>query len=180
MRGLGANEIFYTDVKVPKNDLLGEENKGFYHLIKFMNPERINCAAATVGLAQGAFEEALEYAKTRMAFGKPIGQFQTLQHWLADMSIEIELARLMTYKAAWLSSIGEPCYFESAAANSFASETAVKTTSNAMEIFGGAGVTMEYDIQRYFRDARQFTFSPISNEMARNVIGESLGLPRSF
>jgi len=180
MRGLGANEIFYTDVKVPKTDLLGEENKGFYHLIKFMNPERINCAAATVGLAQGAFEEALDYAKTRMAFGKPIGQFQALHHWLAEMAIEIELGRLMTYKAAWLSSKGEPCHFEAAAANAYASETAVKTTSNAMEIFGGAGVTMEYDIQRYFRDARQFTFSPISNEMSRNLIGESLGLPRSF
>ena len=180
MRGLGANEVFYTDVRVPKTDLLGELHKGFYHLIKFLNPERIICAAATVGLAQGAFEEALEYAKTRIAFGKPIGQFQTLQHWLADMAVEIEMGRMMTYKAAWLLSVGEPCHFEAAAANAWASETAVKTTTNAMEIFGGAGVTMEYDIQRYFRDARQFTFSPISNEMSRNFIGESLGLPRSF
>ena len=89
-------------MRVPKTDLLGELNKGFYHLIKFLNPERIICAAATVGLAQGAFEEALEYAKTRIAFGKPIGQFQTLHHWLADMAVEIEMGRIMTYKAAWL------------------------------------------------------------------------------
>jgi len=180
MRGLGANEVFYTDVRVPKTNLLGQLNEGWYQLIKFLNPERIICAAATVGLAQGAFEESLDYAKTRLAFGKPIGQFQVLQHWLADMAVEIEMGRLMTYKAAWLSSEGQPCHFEATAAKAWTSEIAVKTTTNAMELFAGAGVMMEYDIQRYFRDARQFTFAPISNEMSRNFLGELLGLPRSF
>lgn len=180
MRGSGANEVFFTDVRVPKENLLGQLNNGFFQLITLLNPERIVCAATTVGLAQGAFELALDYAKTRTAFGKPIGQFQVLQHWLADMSIEIELARLMTYKAAWLFAKDQPCYFEAAAAKVCASEAAVKTTTNAMEIFAGAGVMAESDIQRYFRDARQFTFAPISNEMARNFIGELMGLPRSF
>lgn len=180
MRGAGANEVFFTDVRVPRANLLGELNRGFYHLIALLNPERIICAATTVGLAQGAFEESLEYAKTRTAFGKPIGQFQAIQHMLADMAIEIEMGRLMTYKAAWLVSTDQPCYLEAAAAKTCTSEIAVKTTTNAMEIFAGAGVMMESDIQRYFRDARQFTFAPISNEMARNFIGELLGLPRSF
>lgn len=180
MRGLGTCEVFFTDVRVPKSQLLGNLNEGWYHLIKLLNPERIISAAATVGLAQGAFEEALAYAKDRIAFGKPIGQFQILQHWLADMAVEVEMARLITYKAAWLLATNRPCHFEATAAKTWSSEIAVKTTTNAMEIFAGAGVMMEYDIQRYFRDARQFTFAPISNEMARNFIGELLGLPRSF
>jgi len=180
MRGSGANEVFFADVRVPKTNLLGQLNNGFFQLVTLLNPERIVCAATTVGLAQGAFELALDYAKTRTAFGKPIGQFQVLQHWLADMAIEIEMGRLMTYKAAWLFSKDQPCYFEAAAAKVCTSEIAVKTTTNAMELFAGAGVMMESDIQRYFRDARQFTFAPISNEMARNFIGELIGLPRSF
>jgi len=180
MRGSGANEVFLSDVRVPKSNLLGQMNNGFFHLTTLLNPERIVCAATTVGLAQGAFELALDYARTRTAFGKPIGQFQALQHWLADMAIEIEMGRLMTYKAAWLFSRNQPCHFEAAAAKVCTSEIAVKTTTNAMELFAGAGVIMDSDIQRYFRDARQFTFAPISNEMARNFIGELMGLPRSF
>jgi len=180
MRGAGANEIYFTDVRVPKANLLGELNNGVFQLVVLLNPERILCAADTVGIAQGAYEEALEYAKTRTAFGKPIGQFQVLQHWLADMWIEIELSRLITYKAAWLFSRNEPCWMEAAAAKTFASETAVRVTSNAMEMFAGSGLMVETDIQRYFRDVRQFTFAPISNEMARNFIGELMGLPRSF
>jgi len=180
MRGSGANEVFFSDVRVPKSNLLGQLNNGFFHLTTLLNPERIICAATTVGLAQGAFEIALDYAKTRTAFGKPIGQFQVLQHWLADMAIEIEMGRLMTYKAAWLFANNKPCHLEAAAAKVCTSEIAVKTTTNAMELFAGAGVIIDSDIQRYFRDARQFTFAPISNEMARNFIGELIGLPRSF
>lgn len=180
MRGAGSNEIYLTDVRIPKSNLIGELNKGFTQLLSLLNPERILCAADTVGIAQGAFEEALEYAKTRTAFGKPIGQFQVLQHWLADMVIEIELARMIVFKAAWLFDLRKPCHLEAAAAKVFASDTACKVTTNAIELFGGAGLMDETDIQRYFRDARQFTFSPISNEMARNFIGELIGLPRSF
>jgi acyl-CoA dehydrogenase len=180
MRGAGTNEVYFNDVRVPKSNLLGELNKGFSQLMSLLNPERIVCAAQTVGIAQGAYEEALEYAKTRMAFGKPIGQFQVIQHWLADMWIEIELSRLITYKAAWQFANKQPCHLEAAAAKVFAADTAVKVTTNAMEIFAGSGLMVETDIQRYFRDARQFTFSPISNEMARNFIGELSGLPRSF
>jgi acyl-CoA dehydrogenase len=180
MRGSGANEVFFTDVRVPKSNMLGELNKGFYSLVTLLNPERIICAATTVGLAQGAYELAMDYAKSRTAFGKVIGGFQVIQHWLADMAIEIEMGRLMTYKAAWLFENDKPCWFEATAAKICTSETAVKTTTNAMEIFAGAGVMMESDIQRYFRDARQFTFAPISNEMGRNFLGELLGLPRSF
>jgi len=180
MHGAGSCEVYFTDVKVPKANLLGELNKGFSQLTTLLNPERILCAADTVGIAQGAYEEALEYAKTRTAFGKPIGQFQVLQHWLADMWIEIELSRLITYKAAWQFSNNEPCWMAAAAAKTFAADTAVKVTTNAMEIFAGSGLMVETDIQRYFRDARQFVFAPISNEMARNFIGELIGLPRSF
>ena len=116
MLGAGSNEVYFTDVRVPKENLLGGLNKGFSQMMILLNPERILTAADTVGIAQGAYEEALEYAKTRTAFGKPIGQFQVLQHWLADMWIEIELSRLITYKAAWLFAQNQPCWMEAAAA----------------------------------------------------------------
>lgn len=180
LKATGINEIFFNDVRVPVTNLLGERDKGWYHLVNTLNNERITLAAVCVGNAQAALDDALAYVQERHAFGRPIGQFQAVQHHLANAATEIELARLMTYKAAWLQAQGRPCMREAAIAKLFASETGVRVTDIGMQVMGGYGYMMEYDMQRYFRDARVFTVVPISNEMVRNLIGEGLGLPKSY
>ena len=167
-------------MKVPRENLLGEEGRGFYHILSGLNDERITCAALSVGNAQAALEDALQYAKEREAFGKPIGEFQVIQHYLADMATGIEMARLLTYKAAWLESLGRPCGVESSMAKLVASEVAFRAASKGMRILAGYGYMMEYDMQRYYRDSRAMLFAPISNEMVKNFIGESLGLGKSY
>jgi len=176
----GTCEVFYHDVRVPKENLLGEEGRGFYHVLSGLNDERITCAALAVGNAQAALEDALQYAKEREAFGKPIGEFQVIQHYLAEMVTEIEMARLLTYRAAWLESLGRPCGVESSMAKLAGSEVAFRAASKGMRILAGYGYMMEYDMQRYYRDSRAMLFAPITNEMVKNFIGESLGLGKSY
>jgi acyl-CoA dehydrogenase len=180
IKAIGSNEIFFTDVKVPSENLLGGLNKGWYQIVSTLNNERVALAGLCVGLAQAAFEEALQYAKKRVAFGKPIGQFQAIQHYLAEMATSIESARLLTYKAAWLQSKGRENAVESAMAKLIASETAFDAATKGMRIFGGYGYIMEYPIQRLLRDSILFLFTPITNEMIKNFIGESLRLPKSY
>ncbi|KUO71552.1 MAG: hypothetical protein APF81_11300 [Desulfosporosinus sp. BRH_c37] len=173
-------EVVFDNVSVPKENILGEMDKGWYHLLDTLNNERIDVAAQCIGIAQGAFDLALEYAKQREAFGKPIGQYQAIQHYLAIMSTEIELARLMNFKAAWLQSNKKPCGVESTMAKYYASKVAFEVASQGMQILGGYGFAMEYDMQRFFRDSKLLTVAPISNEMALNFIGQNLGLPKSY
>jgi acyl-CoA dehydrogenase len=180
IKAIGSNEIFFTDVKVPPQNLLGVLNKGWYQIVSTLNNERVALAGLCVGLAQAAFEEALQYAKKRIAFGKPIGQFQAIQHYLAEVATSIESARLLTYKAAWLQSMGRENAVESAMAKLIASETAFDAATKGMRIFGGYGYIMEYPIQRLLRDSILFLFTPITNEMIKNFIGESLRLPKSY
>ena len=179
-KSVATSEVIFDNVSVPRENILGELDNGWYHLLDTLNNERIDVAAQCIGIAQGAFDLALEYAKQREAFGKPIGQFQAIQHYLANMATEIELARLMNYKAAWLQSNGKPCGVESTMAKLYASETAFKVASQGMQILGGYGFAMEYDMQRFFRDSKLLTVAPISNEMALNYIGQNLGLPKSY
>jgi acyl-CoA dehydrogenase len=122
----------------------------------------------------------VDYAKKREAFGRPIGQYQAIQHKIADTALELELAKLITYKAAWLLETGKPCHMEAAMAKLFSSEMAFRAGTRGLDVLAGYGVTTDYDMQRYFRDSRQCTFSPISNEMVRNYIAEQYGLPRSY
>jgi acyl-CoA dehydrogenase len=173
-------EIFLEDLRVPIDNLLGQQNEGWYHLLHTLNNERILVAAYSIGIAQSAFEDALAYAKERQAFSRPIGQFQTIQHYLSDMYTQLELSRLITYKAAWLQSLGRPCGVESTMAKLVASETALKAATNGMRILAGYGYMMEYDMQRYYRDALQSVVTPITNEMSKNFIGQNLGLGRSY
>ncbi len=180
MRASGINHIILQDVKVPKTNLLGQIDKGWYHLLQTLNNERITLGAMGVGIAQAALEDMLEYAKQRHAFDKPIGQFQSIQHRIANIAAEVECARWQVYRAAWLQSLGRPCGYEATMAKMIASEVAFRSASTGMHILGGHGYLMEQDMQRYFRDARLGTFSPVSNDMARNFIAESLGLPRSY
>lgn len=180
LNAVGSNEIFMSDVRVPVTNILGELNKGWYHIIDTLNNERIEIAAVCLGLAQAALDDAVAYSKERQAFGKSIGQFQAIQHQIADSYVDIELAQMMVYKAAWLHTCGHPAAIEAAMAKLVASEAALRVVSRGMEILAGFGYTMESDMQRHWRDARLFTFAPISNEMVRNFIGQSLGLPRSY
>ncbi len=176
----GACEVFLSDVRVPSENLLGTLNNGWYEILSTLNPERIGVAMMSLGIAEAAFEDSLAYAKERRAFGKPIGQFMIIQHYLADMALEIELARNLIYKCAWLCDNNLPYHVEATMAKQYASEVALRAATNGMEIFGGYGYTMECDLQRYWRDSKQMIFSPISNEMSKNFVAQCLGLGRSF
>jgi acyl-CoA dehydrogenase len=180
IKACGANEIFFKDVHVPAENLLGEENNGWYNLLTTLNPERIGTAIFSLGIAQAAFNDALQYAKEREAFGKPIGSFQILQHYLADIAIEIENARNLIYKCAWLYDSGKRYDVEAAMAKIVACRASELAVRHGMEILGGYGVTAEYAMQRHFRDYKQMMFSPISDEMSKNYIGQSFGLPKSY
>jgi alkylation response protein AidB-like acyl-CoA dehydrogenase len=172
--------VFLDDVEVGDDAVLGEVGRGFHQVMQTLNNERILIASQSLGFGRGALEDAVAYAKERVAFNKPIGQFQAVQHMLAESAMELEMARTMTYKAAWLQSNGMPAHLECSIAKWAASEAAVRATERGMQIMGGHGYMMEHAMQRYWRDARLYTFSPITNEMVKNMVGESLGLPRSY
>ncbi|MEZ5631918.1 MAG: acyl-CoA dehydrogenase family protein [Burkholderiaceae bacterium] len=180
IHGCGTNAVFFDNVEVPVEHLLGTENNGWYELLKTLNPERVTTSVFSLGVAQAAFDYALAYAKERHAFGRPIGGFQILQHYLADVAIEIELSRNLIYRCAWLADHGRPYHIEVAMAKIAACRASEIAARHGMEILGGYGYAMEYDMQRHFRDYKQMMFSPISDEMAKNQIAESFGLPRSF
>jgi len=180
IKGASACEIFFDNATVPAKNMLGELHNGWYELLKTLNHERIMVAALTNGIGQAALEDMVDYAKKREAFGRPIGQYQAIQHKVADTVMELEFAKLITYKATWLLEQGKPCHLEAAMAKLVSSEMAFNAATRGLDILAGYGVTTDYDMQRYFRDSRQCTFSPISNEMVRNFIAEQLGLPRSY
>lgn len=179
-KSLSVTEVFYKDVAVPASQVVGTPGGAWRDLLPCLNDERIATATVSLGIAHGAFAEAREYALAREAFGRPIGQFQAIQHYLADMAIKIEAARLLIYKAAWLRTNGLPCDLEAHIAKVFSTEAASEVATRGMDILAGHGFVADYDAQRHFRDARQYTFGPISNEMARNYIAQKLGMPRSY
>ena len=180
MRALGSCEVSFEDVFVPDADLLGQVDQGWQQMTKSLNAERIMVAAMCTGILRAVLEDALEYAGQREAFGKPIGQMQAIQHGIADMAMKLQTATLHTYRAAWMEQQGQPCGVEATMAKCLASEYAVESADYGIQILGGYGYAQEYNMQRYWRDARLYRIGPITNEMARNYIGESLGLPRSF
>jgi acyl-CoA dehydrogenase len=175
-----VSEIFLTDVHVPLDSLIGRREEGWSHLLDTLNNERILVAGYALGIGRSAFDDAVSYAKERDAFGRPISQFQAIQHYLSDMYVQLELARLITYKAAWLQCLAKPCGVESTMAKLVASEAGLEIATNGMRILAGYGYMMEYDMQRYYRDAMQAVVTPITNEMSKNYIGQSLGLGRSY
>jgi acyl-CoA dehydrogenase len=180
IRATSSFEVFYNEVRVPRENILGRVDYGFYDLLPMLNNERILVAAICLGLAQAAFADALAYAKDRQAFGKPVGQFQAIQHELARTRTDIELAKLITYKAAWLQSLGRECGAEANMAKLVAANAACQAADRGMQILGGYCYSMEFDMQRYWRDSRLYRIAPITDEMVLNFIGEHLGLPRSF
>lgn len=180
MRALGSCEVELDDVFVPDEDVLGEPDRGWTQMTASLNNERIMVAATCTGILRGVLEDAVAYAQQRRAFGKSLGELQAIQHGIADIAMRLETATLHTYRAAWLEREGRPCAKEATIAKCLSSEYAVESADFGIQILGGYGYSLEFDMQRYWRDARLYRIGPISNEMARNFVGESLGLPRSF
>ena len=172
--------ISFKDVEIPKENLLGTKGNGWYEMLAVLNPERIFVAMMGLGFIEAAYEEAFKYVQQRHAFGGPISRFQILQKYLADMLINMENGRNLTYKAAWLCDHGKPYHEEATMAKLVTAEGALHATVYGAEIFGGYGICNEYPMQRYLRDSFQVQFSPISNEMCRNMLMQFKGLPKSW
>jgi acyl-CoA dehydrogenase len=179
-KSTGFCEIHFDNVEVPRECLLGEENKGWYQLIPLLNGERTCFSAICLGIAEAAFEDAVRYMSERTAFGKTINSFQILQHYVADMKTMIDACQLLTYKAAWLETTGKQVSFEATEAYLACSNMVHRVTDLGMQILGGYGYTTEFDMERYWRDGRIFRISPMTTEMAKNFLAQSLGMPRSY
>jgi acyl-CoA dehydrogenase len=173
-------EIFYDNVEVPKENMIGTRGNAYFEIMTVLNPERIAVAMMGVGITAAIYEAAFKYAQERNAFGGPISRFQILQNYLADMCINLENSRNITYKAAWLCDNGKPYHLEATMAKLVAAEAARHAGTYGSEIFGGYGICHEYPVQMFMRDAYQIQFSPISNEMSRNMLMQFQGLPKSW
>ncbi len=167
--------LTFEDCAVPEGDILGKRGDGFKQFMQILDAGRVAIAALSVGLAQACFDEALEYAKQRKQFGQPISKFQAIQFKLADMAMEIELARLMYYKAAWLHMQGQPYRSEAAMAKLFASETAKRAADQAVQIHGGYGFMDEYPVSRYWRSVKVNEIGEGTSEVQRMLIAKNLG-----
>lgn len=175
VRGSDTAEIVLTNVRVPKKNLLGDPEKGFKQFLHTLDGGRISIAALGLGIAQGSLDKALTYAKERKQFGKPISNFQAIQFKLADMSMEVELARNMVHKAAWLKDNHKPFSKEAAYAKLYATETAFRSANQAIQIHGGYGYMREYEVERYLRDAKLLEIGEGTSEVQRLVIARQLG-----
>jgi len=169
-----TNDIVVEGAFVSRDRLLGDENHGFRIAMQTLDGGRIGIAAQAVGIAQAAYDVAREYAKERHAFGRPIAEFQAIQNKLADMSMEIDAARLLVHRAAWLKDRGDPHTEEGAKAKLFASETARRQTGEAIQILGGYGFTKEFPVERYYRDAKITEIYEGTSEIQRLVIARSI------
>lgn len=167
--------LTFTDCTVPEENLLGRRGEGFKQFLHILDIGRIGVAAMGVGLAQGALDEALAYAKERRAFGRPIAKFQTIQAKLADLSTEIEAARLLTYKAAWLKEQGKPFSLTAAQAKLKTGRLAVHAADEAVQIHGGYGYIEEYPVCRFYRDAKILTIGEGTDEVQQMVIARAIG-----
>ncbi len=170
LHGSPTHAVTYEDVRVPLENLVGEEGKGLQQALAILDGGRIGIAALSIGLAQSAFEHAVNYARERKAFGKPIADHQAIQWMLADAATEIELARTMLYKSAWLKEQGRNYNKEAAMAKMFATEMAERVCRNAIQIHGGYGYSSEYPVERIYRDARLMTIGEGTSEIQRLVI----------
>ncbi len=174
LHGSPTHAVAYENVRVPLGNLIGEEGRGLQQTLITLDGGRISIGAISVGLAQAAFEHALIYAKERQAFGRPIADFQAIQWMLADAATEIEAARMMVYRAAWLKQEGRPYTKEAAMGKMFATEMAEGVCRNAIQIHGGYGYSSEYPVERIYRDARLMTIGEGTSEVQRMVIARNL------
>jgi len=169
-----TSEVNFKDVRVPYTNLIGEEGKGFYHVLEFFDESRILVAAQALGTAQGAFDRALAYVKQREQFGKKIAQFQVTQHKLADMATKIELSRLITYKAAWNFDQGRIDPKLTSMAKMYAARAAVEVADEAIQLLGGYGYMAEYEVERFYRDAKITEIYEGTKEIQKNTIASAV------
>ena len=174
IRSSPTTEIMFEDCRIPVENLLGEEGQGFKIAMQTLDGGRNGIAAQAVGIAQGALDASVEYARERHQFGKPIAAQQGIGFKLADMATDIEAARLLTYQAAWLESEGLPYGKESAMSKVFAGDTAMKVTTEAVQVFGGYGYTKDYPVERYMLDAKITQIYEGTQEIQRLVISRML------
>jgi alkylation response protein AidB-like acyl-CoA dehydrogenase len=170
LKGSPTHALTYENVRVPAENLLGEEGEGLYQTLSVLDGGRVGIGALAVGLAQAAFEEATRYAKERQTFGTPIAEHQAIRWMLADAATEIQTARLMVYYAAWLKGEGRPYTKQASMAKLFATEMAERVCRNAIQIYGGYGYSREYPVERIYRDARLMTIGEGTSEVQRMVI----------
>jgi acyl-CoA dehydrogenase len=176
-----TTEIFLDGVEVPGDALVGEEGKGFRHILDGMNAERVLIAAECIGDGRWFLDKAARYASERIVFGRPIGQNQGVQFPIARAWASVEAADLMRFKAAWLFEQGLPCGAEANTAKLLASEASWAAANACLDTHGGFGFAEEYDIERKFRETRLYTVAPVSNNLVLAFIGQNvLGMPRSY
>jgi alkylation response protein AidB-like acyl-CoA dehydrogenase len=174
IRMMHTAEVTFKDVRVPAENLIGEENRGFYQVLEFFDESRILIAAQGLGTAQGAFDRALDYVKSREQFGRKIAKFQITQHKLADMATKIEMARLLTYKAAWNFDQGRIDPKLTSMAKMVAGRTAVEVADEAIQLMGGYGYMLEYEVERFYRDAKICELYEGTKEIQKNTIARAL------
>ncbi|MGH7493865.1 MAG: acyl-CoA dehydrogenase [bacterium] len=174
LRASDTRQVAFEDCRVPAKNLLGEENAGFKYAMLILDGGRIGIGAMAVGLAQAALDKAAAYSKERKAFGQPIGEFQAIRWYLADMATEIHAARLMVHHAAQLKDEGRPFVKEAAMAKLFASEMAMRACNKAIQVFGGYGYIMDYPLERYWRDAKLTEIGEGTSEVQRLVVSREV------
>ena len=180
-KAVDSNMLFIDGLRVPRQDLIGDEGKGFQYLLHGLNPERILIAAEAVGLGQAALRRATQYAKERVVFGRPIGKNQAIQHPLAKNWMQLEAAALMVYKAASLYDGEKPCGAEANAAKYLAAEAAFEACQTAIATHGGMGYAKEYHVERYLRECMIPRLAPVSPQLILCYIAEKvLDLPKSY
>lgn len=178
---VSSNELFIDDLMVPAEDRVGEEGKGFTYLLDGLNPERMLVAAEALGLGRVALDRAVRYGNERKVFGRPIGMNQGLQFPLADSLARLDAAELVLRKATWLYDHGKPCAREANTAKYLCADAGFEAADRALQTHGGMGYAEEYNVARYFREARLLKIAPLSQEMVLNYLGTHvLGLPRSY
>ncbi|MCX5346476.1 acyl-CoA dehydrogenase family protein [Streptomyces mirabilis] len=176
-----SNELFIDDLRVPVEDRVGEEGQGFRYLLDGLNPERMLIAAEALGIGRVALEKAVSYGNERVVFGRPIGMNQAIQFPLADSLARLDAAELILRKATWLYDNGRPCGREANTAKYLCADAGFTAADRALQTHGGMGYSEEYNVARYFREARLMKIAPISQEMILNYLGShTLGMPRSY
>jgi alkylation response protein AidB-like acyl-CoA dehydrogenase len=174
VRASDTAALHIEQARVPKENLLGELNGAFQDVLRILHGGRIGIAAMAVGIARGALEESVQYARERRQFGKPIAEFEAIQWMLADMATEIDAARLLVYRAARLKDAGQPFSKAASQAKLYAAETAMRATTKAIQIHGGYGYLKDYPVERYFRDAKLCEIGEGTSEVHRMVIAKEL------
>jgi alkylation response protein AidB-like acyl-CoA dehydrogenase len=174
LRASATGEVIFEDCRLAPEQLIGKLNDGFVSSLKVLDGGRISIAALSIGMAQGAYDAALNYSKLRKQFGRPISEFQAIQHKLVDMAVEIDAARLLNYRAAWMLDRGMRVTRESAMAKLFASEAAVRIAGEAVQIHGGYGFIKDYPVEKFYRDVKLCTIGEGTSEIQRLVIARQL------